>query len=93
MGAIKDLMIGVMCFADMLSYINRKKLQKYRKEMADLRTEKFLNEFNIVYEKGLLKEITEYISYDDEDIPYDMEHNKIVDLVMHHNSWNDLRDL
>jgi len=90
MGAIKNLMIGVMCFADRLSYINHKKLQKYRKEMSDLRTVKFLNEFNITYEKGLLKEIGEYICFDEnknEIESYDI----IVNLVMDHNSWNDLR--
>lgn len=83
-----------MGFADQLSFIYQKKFQEYKKRMADLRTEKFLNEFDINYEEGLLKEIKSYISYDEERyVEYKFTDDTIVDLVMHHNSWNDLRDI
>lgn len=94
MGRVKDLVIGVMGFTDMLSHIYEQKLQRYKKEMADLRTEKFLNEFNINYEKRLIPFITSYLSFENEEVEeYYFKDDKVIDLVMGHNDWNDLCDI
>lgn len=93
MGAIKDLVIGVMGFTERLDNIYKKKLEKYKKEMAYLRTEKFLNKFKKNYEESLLPLINSYISYE-EKIEFDgFNEQQIVSIIMDHNNWNDIRNL
>ena len=88
MGRIKDLMIDVMCFADELSKVQQDKLFLYKNYRNNLITTKYLNKIEKSYEISLVKEITEYMR--EYEYKEEKNYNKIVDLVMGHNSWDQL---
>lgn len=92
MGKIKDLMIGVMNFAEDLSEIYQKKIINYKIECTDLKVEKFLNEFNKDYEEGLIPIISDYIP---KKVKRESRRSRrsidmVVEKVMRHNKWSDI---
>ena len=71
--------------------IHRQKISKYKKYKVDLKTVKFLNEFNENYEDGLVSLISDYIIIIELKKIKKSEFMVVLKKIFNHNNYNDWR--